>query len=176
MRFNTYLRGLLGLLNAKVEGRAPSEILDAISGNLDCYPFLFAQRREISTFSTAPIGSASEGSVQWNAAVLNPVVPPGEIWLCERYTIWLNVVLPAGEEVTFSPTYLARSQSSGLITIVQVGPSSRALGLPTYMTMTSSEAPFVLLPGDEPAIFVERIVSPLTLALVGSLAFVRCQI
>lgn len=96
-RFNTYLRGFLGLLDAKVEGKAPAQFEDVVRSTLDAYPFLYAQQRRIQSDVTGAVAGSN-----FYAGGPLVVVPQDEIWLVEC-CYGFPSTLPGAADVQWCP-------------------------------------------------------------------------
>jgi hypothetical protein len=109
-RFNRYLRGWLGLLDAKVGGFTPTETSDLLQPQLDTFPFLYAQTRELVSGNTGAISAAAEG--------FNPCptleVPSGEIWFVEYGCALIPLGVIAASHAAFAPAVQIRSTALGL--------------------------------------------------------------
>jgi hypothetical protein len=143
-RFNTYLRGLLGMLDAKVEGKAPSSFEDTVRVTLDALPFFYAQKRVIVIDDTDSVVSASGW---WPCTSLQ--VPPEEVWYIEHAAVSFGtaIPLPAGAVINASPAYQLRTGALGLLTEIALPTVPFAYGTNTVPQFASMR-PFVLAPGD----------------------------
>lgn len=145
-RFNTYLRGLLGLLDAKVEGKAPSVFLDELRLTLNALPFLYAQRRTVLVGATDNVTLGGWWPSSGNAIR----VPPGEVWYVEHANVIFghSVPLVAGDHIAASPAYQTRTDVLGLLTEIAMENSVYGeFGGVTSPSFTASR-PFLMLPGD----------------------------
>jgi hypothetical protein len=154
-RFNTYLRGWLGLLDAKVEGRAPEQFLDDVRGTLDTYPFLYSQRREFVTGATGNVLATLTGWYTPNGTGLR--CPSGEVWFVENYSVQVGVVTPlaAAQELRIVLGTQARQGTLGLFREVLI-PTTEMLGIEADSPAWANLRPFVMLPGDEFGFWVAR--------------------
>jgi len=170
-RFNTYLRGWLGLLQSQVEGRPPTEFESALRGTLDAYPFLYAER--VTWFSLPTTGSANEGF--FSATGLS--VPQDEIWLVEHMGLRLangtgvNGVLAAAEEAGIACGVLAFNA----ITEHLVGEPSQVF-LNGSMPVALASRPFVAIPGDNFGVRQWRSVTAGNFVYTVDLRAVRCKV
>lgn len=150
MRFNTYLRGLLGLLDAKVGGLAPQEFEDTVRGTLDLLPFFQAQRAVVLLGGTGAAGA--EGF--WPDVTGNLVVPADEIWLVEHFCVQTSAKLAlAGDVVQFQPAYQQRSTALGLLTTIILGQPMASATNDVWPTNIAT-GPFLLRPGDTAGLWI----------------------
>lgn len=168
-RFNAHLRGLLGLLQAKVEGRTPDQFEQSLRGTFDSWPFLFANQAESLRLVT--VGSGVEGIFTQAAA------PPGEIWLVE-HCMWrlangtgANGTLAAAEELGAAMT-LMTSNGGFLHLLGDAGQVFLAGSIPVGY----ASRPFVLMPGDTLGWQLWRAVTAGNFVAWIDLRFVRCAI
>ena len=171
-RFNAYLRGWLGLLDAKIDGRSPTEFEDALRGVLDAFPFVHAARREVQQ-GGATITPAVPGFYTDTTANLTP--GPGEILLVDRMTVFSETPLAAATGLIISPGFTARTTPLGLFTrLLHSGFANRfTVGQCPYAVST---VPFVLVPGDIAGVWAAEATLPANYDLILSTSFVRCQI
>lgn len=169
--FNRYLRGWLGLLDAKVRGLAPAEFSEVVSPVLDAFPFLLAQTREtVADITAAP------GAVGFFAGANGLLVPPAdEIWLVEQFTWTTSAALAAADILLMAPAL--RQVSNGALTVTHVlhSPNPQAFWRVGESPMVTNDRPFVLVPGVTPGVHVQVLAgAPPT--LLGSMSFARCRI
>lgn len=170
-RFNRFLKGWLGLLDAKVGGFTPSDTQDFIQGTLDTYRFLYAQQRELVTGGTGGIAGSAEG--------FNPVatllVPQDEIWFVQHATV--EGTVPAADEAVVAPSVQIRSRSLGILKDILLGPPSFA---PTvtfaYRATALQSAPFIALPGDQFGVWAVMLDFAGTIDFTMSMLIVRTPV
>jgi len=172
VRYNALLRGILGALQAKVEGKSPNQLEESIRGVLDVYPFLLAGRREFLAGGTDPTAAAS-GFFPDITGNLTP--KPGELFLVEQFVAYRNTSLAANEYIAFSPAFVGRTVPIGLLHYVMLAPP---VGRFVAGDLGSSFAarPFVLVPGDIPGAWVDAVNIAVGTELALSMTFVRCEI
>jgi hypothetical protein len=148
--FNRYPVGLLGLLDAKVQGKTPNELAQVTIPEIDITQFLLAQTAIIINDVTAAIGAV--GRFFGTAATLT--VPNDEIWYIHAMTSRPSGVLGAGTNYTFRNLHE---------TTLSVGPSAvgpfykgnQGVGATGAQPVASSELPFLMQPGDRLGVYVE---------------------
>lgn len=165
-RFNLYLRGWLGLLDAKVGGVAPQGYEDNIRGTLDAYPFAYAQQRLFKDGSVV-VGPADEGF--W------PVheVPAGEIWLCEWFSLQANML--AADTLEICPAVFVRG-TSGIPQTVTLADTTPTGGANGQITCSVAIRPYIALPGDELGVHVRQISTAGTISVQFNLLYVSCPV
>lgn len=167
--FNSYLRGWLGLLDAKVGGRAPDSYNESVQPTLDSYPFLFAQRRETLVDTTAAFGV-----VTGYQPFPNLVVPSDQIWLCEHIGCDMGTALLAAETMMFCPAF--RSRAGGVLRVVHLANQS-FLNTAGFKPHSRNIAPFILAPGDDLGAYVDfNATAAAILTISCGLSMIRVQI
>lgn len=101
--FNRYPLGLLGLLDAKVQGKTPSELADFTQATIDIERYLLEQQIEVITDTTAVV--AAVGRVFGAAGTLT--VPQGELWVVHQYAVRPQGAYAAGTTYRFAGMYEA---------------------------------------------------------------------
>ena len=167
-RFNLYLRGWLGLLDAKVGGVAPQAYEDAVRGTLDAYPFAYAQQRLFKDGSVV-VGPADEGF--W--PVTGAQVPPGEIWLCEWFSLQANML--AADTLEFVPAVQVRG-TSGIPQTVTLADSTPTGGANGQINCSVAIRPYIALPGDNFGVHVRQISTAGTISVQLNLMYVACPV
>lgn len=165
--FNIYLRGLLGLLDAKVGGQAPAAFEDAIRVSLDANRFLIAQKQEVLSMATAAYNTLG---TKLDAAGLG-VVPDSEIWFVHRFVCKQTVVLAAGEFHCFQPTIFGRSTAGTNVT--QGLANNPRISTATDRPMVVAQEAFVALPGDSLGVEATTVTTAGTFTINMFAAFVR---
>lgn len=170
-RFNRFLKGWLGLLDAKVGGFTPTSTEDNVRATLSAYPFIYSQMRELVTGGTGGISSAAEG---FNP-VATLVVPDNEIWLVEHATV--TGPITAADEAVVAPAVQIRSRSLGIKKDILLGPASVA---PTvtfaYQAAALQNRPFWAQPGDEFGVFAVLLDYAGTIEFTLSMLIARAQV
>lgn len=165
--FNVYLRGLLGLLDAKVGGKPPSEFEDTLRVVLDAQQFLVAQRQEVLLMTTAAYATLG---TKLDATGLG-VVPDSEIWLVHRYSCKQTVVLAAAEFHCFHPTLQGRSTAGTNVT--QALSNNFRISTVGDRPIVVAQAPFIALPGDTLGVEATTVTTVGTFTVNMFAAFVR---
>lgn len=146
--FNRFPRGLVGLLDAKTRGTAPTSLADEVRGTLDMMPFYQAATREVlSGVTLAPV---AEGPVFATGG--NLIVPQDELWIVWHFTAIASLVLATGETLAF--TTLLRAAAAVGVNQDQVLNSSFGNGGVGSLPVAWTPSPFLALPGDSLGIFV----------------------
>lgn len=101
--FNRYPLGLLGLLDAKVQGKTPSELADFTQATLDIERYLLEQAIEVLTDTTAVV--AAVGRVFGAAGTLT--VPQDQLWVVHQYAVRPQGAYAAGTTYRFAGMYEA---------------------------------------------------------------------
>lgn len=169
--FNRYLRGFLGMVDAKVGGVAPSTYEDAVRVGIDSWPFLYAQKRELVWGDCGT--TASPGFQSGTAQVL---VPQDEIWIVEWATAACPLGIPVGESLIISPAVQIRI--AGFLTReLLIGNQGVDFGATDdKIPMTTTERRYVGLPNDQFGIFVNRTIGGTTPGLLLSMLIVRIPV
>lgn len=168
--YNTYLRGLLGLLDAKVGGRSPDSFEDSIRLTLDSLQFMLAQRRETLFIATAAFSTTGFKTDAAAAAV----VPSTEMWMFDNYAVNSGTALIAAEELLMYPAYRARS-NAGVNTTQILGQMDR-VALALDLPISTNWRPFILLPGDILGVYAQRAVTAATFTVNMMASFIRVSI
>ncbi len=148
--FNTYLRGLLGLLDAKVGGRAPDRFEDALQLGLDAMPFILAQRRESLLGTTATFTTVG---MKFDAAAIH-LVPSDEVWYVDHYCGVQVGTLVAAEFLAYQPSIRTQA-TSGVSTTESTGDNPYVYGVGDRPAVTM-QRPLIAIPGDQLGMYVSR--------------------
>lgn len=88
--------GLLGLLQLKNNGRNPSVLADSVQPVLDLWPhYLLTNGEQTLSANIAVAGPGGAGP-----AVPDSLVPEGECWAVQLFSISMNGVLGVGQELS----------------------------------------------------------------------------
>lgn len=168
--FNRTPRGLLGLLDAKVQGRTPQELAEIVQPMLDMFPLWNAQLREAMSGQTAaavPVGITALA----NGTLTGP--PADELWYVEQYTVKMDASIAAGQHVVLSPALIARvsGAAAGIpITLAPPAPIANQIG---WIASNTTQRPLLLIPGDVLGVWIDSVSGLATtvtgLALVSRL-------
>lgn len=170
-RFNRFLKGWLGLLDAKVGGFTPADTEDRVRPTLGTYPFLYAQVRELVTGGTGTIASTAEG---FNP-VATLVVPDNEIWFVEHATVTGTIL--AGDEAIVAPSVQIRSRSLGIKKDILLG-TPNAPGSVTFAHQPAAilTKTFIALPGDEFGVWAVLLDYAVAVEFTLSMLIARSQV
>lgn len=139
---NRFPRGLLGLLDAKTNGKTPEGLGDLVAPVLDVFPHYIAAMREAQTDTSGAI--AGTGLVFGTNGRLT--CPSDQIWYVDQFQVRTSVALGAGEIVGMVP--VQRSPNIiGTNSDFDLAPPVTA-GLVGTLARNSARAPFWVLPGD----------------------------
>jgi hypothetical protein len=112
--------GLLGFLQLKNSGQAPSELPDTLQGVLELRDWYFQARLEFSSqIHGITNGTGVEGYFSFSPNTI--IVPQGEWWWVEQYTITTDAI-DSGEFVQIAPMMIP--QTVGTLKFFQVGDAS----------------------------------------------------
>lgn len=88
--------GVLGLLQLKNNGRNPSTLMDSVQPTLDLWPqYLLTNGEQILSANIAVNATGGAGP-----AVPDCLVPEGECWAVQLFSISMNGVLGVGQELS----------------------------------------------------------------------------
>jgi hypothetical protein len=170
-RYNRFLKGWLGLLDAKVGGFTPTSSEDNLRPTLDTYPFFFSQVRELVTGGTGTISGAAEG--------FNPVatllVPDNEVWFVHNATVTGTIL--AGDSGFVVPAVQIRSRSLGILKDIVLGqcqPMPTPVG--SHQACGFQTAPYYAQPGDQFGIFALHLNFAVAVEFVLSMLIARAQV
>lgn len=149
-RFNRFLRGWLGLLDAKVGGFTPSDTAEFVQPGLDAFPFVYAQMREV-VWGTASIVAAGEG---FNSVGPLLLVPQDQIWLIQYASVHCTAVVDSADRLVIAPA-VETTTHFGLPRHVVLGTPRMEVqvGL-AHMPASTLDRPYIALPGDQLGIWV----------------------
>ncbi len=142
--FNRYPLGLLGLLDAKIQGRTPSELSDFTQATIDIERYLLEQAIEVVTDTTAVV--AAVGRVFGVAAVLT--VPQDELWYVHQYAVRPQGAYAAATTYRFAGMYEA-NRAVGTVSVGSFVVTDTIQGT-TSERPTAGNSPegFIAGPGD----------------------------
>lgn len=152
--FNRYPVGLLGLLDAKVQGKTPNELAQYTYPVLELAAFLLEQGQESLNDLTANIGAVG----RFFGTNGNLVVPDNEIWWVHSVSARPNAALAAGTTYTVVPVHE---------TALALGPSIQCLypraepqtGTVGQQPFSGNSTPFLCSPGDRlGAYFAQAVI------------------
>jgi hypothetical protein len=153
-RFNTYLRGLLGLLDAKVQGKAPEQFDDTMRVTLGAEPFVYAQTRSTLTDAT-DANITIPGRYIFNGTL----VPADEVWLVKQAGWVLNDQMGATENFQASLGLLVRQGVLGIFADMPLPCGQLPVFTNLDMPGGAVHGEFVMTPGDRMMMFVHRSVT-----------------
>lgn len=151
--YNKYPLGLLGLLDAKIQGKTPNELAQFTQPTLDLAQFLLEQGAEVRIDDTAAV--AANALVLGAASTLR--VPEDEIWYVHAFTARPTADLLAG--TTYEYTGAQKTTLAvGTFNAGQFARTSTATATAGFRTLAGNGRPFLMAPGDELGLWVTRTV------------------
>jgi len=171
--FNTNLRGFLGLLDAKVQGRAPENFLENVQPTLDAFDFLYAARRRVLQIDCGLSSTAGEGF--WPGLGGLSQVPQDELWYVDRITTFINSPLLAAEELLYYPAVNYRTTLAFTGHTVLAQPRDR-VSVAGDVPRNPSDRPYLGLPGDVFGVWIEHIVTAATINILIELQLLQLKI
>lgn len=171
--FNTFLRGFLGVLDAKVSGISPQNFEESMRPVMDVYPFIYAQRRQIAAFTTAALVTTDEG-FRGSTTTPDDIVPSDEVWLVAQHA-YNTPLLLAAEEFQATPAYKTRSNLGGFTEDFMLNTPPPIALAGTRATCNATD-PYILLPGDQVGVWVQRIVTAVSIVVTFKVQFVICKV
>lgn len=151
--FNRYPVGLLGLLDAKVQGKTPRLLQETTQAGVELTPFLLEQGIESLNDLTANIGAVG----RFFGTNLNLVVPDQQLWYVHACSARPNAALAAGTTYTVQVIHETALANGPSTQCLYVRSEAQTGGVGTQ-PFAGNGPPFLMSPGDRIGAYFAQVV------------------